>query len=279
MSLSPDQIQAALSASLGEGSPIAIVSLMARDGQPIAATPRLLVREDGAIIAGALGESLLETLAAAYAVEMMKDERKEIFVASVRDLFAKSDEMQAALGDVRLLFEIARPTPELIICGGGHVGKALADLARMLDYQVTVIDDRAEFASRERFPDPKIRLLNGDFSAALRSLAITRETSIVIVSRGHRHDELCLAEVVESTARYIGMIGSRRRVTTIREHLRGQGVQAEALRRIRAPIGLDIGALTPEEIAIAILAEIILARRGGAGVPKSQDGPMARIRE
>jgi xanthine dehydrogenase accessory factor len=272
VTLSPDQIGAALSSSLGDGESIAIVSLMARNGEPLVSTPRLLVREDGTPIGGTLGEPGLDEIAAAYAIGVIKDVRKEIVVAS-------AEELGAAVGDRRLLFEIARPVPDLIVCGGGHVGKAVADLARLLDYKVTVVDDRPEFSSRERFPDPKIAVLTQDFVTALRSLKITRETSVVIVTRGHRHDEICLGEVVESPARYVGMIGSRRRVTTIREHLRGQGVKADALRRINAPIGLDIGALTPEEIAIAILAEIVLVRRGGTGIPKSHDGPMARMRE
>jgi xanthine dehydrogenase accessory factor len=109
-------------------------------------------------------------------------------------------------------------------------------------------------------------------------LKITQASHLVIVTRGHRHDEICLREVIEKPARYIGMIGSRRRATTIREHLRREGVAPEHLRRVHSPIGLDIGAITPEEIALAILAEIILARRGGSGAPKGAEGPMARAR-
>jgi xanthine dehydrogenase accessory factor len=109
-------------------------------------------------------------------------------------------------------------------------------------------------------------------------LRIAQATHIVIVTRGHKHDEICLREVIQKPARYIGMIGSRRRTTTIREHLRREGAAAEFLRRVHAPIGLDIGAQTPEEIALAILAEIVLVRRGGSGSPKSAEGPMARAR-
>jgi xanthine dehydrogenase accessory factor len=121
-------------------------------------------------------------------------------------------------------------------------------------------------------------LIADDFVAALRSLRVTPATHIVIVTRGHRHDEICLHEVIDKPARYIGMIGSRRRTTTIRERLKREGVAPELLRHVHAPIGLDIGALTPEEIALAILAEIVLVRRGGSGLPKGTDGPMARAR-
>jgi xanthine dehydrogenase accessory factor len=112
----------------------------------------------------------------------------------------------------------------------------------------------------------------------LQSLNITPATHIVIVTRGHRHDEICLQAVIDQPARYIGMIGSRRRTTTIRERLKREGVAPELLRRVHAPIGLDIGALTPEEIALAIMAEVVLVRRGGTGAPKSQTGPMAYAR-
>ena len=120
--------------------------------------------------------------------------------------------------------------------------------------------------------------MSGDFAEALQSLRITRATHVVIVTRGHRHDEICLREVIAKPARYIGMIGSRRRTTTIRERLKNEGVAPELLRRVHAPIGLDIGAQTPEEIAVAILAEIVLVRRGGTGLKKSHEGPMAKAR-
>ena len=150
--------------------------------------------------------------------------------------------------------------------------------ARLLDFTVTVIDDRTDFASREKFPDSSIRLIADDFVTALRTLRLTPASHVVIVTRGHKHDEICLREVIDQPVRYLGMIGSRRRTTTIREHLRRQGVDPLHLRRVHAPIGLDIGAQTPEEIALAILAEIVLVRRGGTGCPKSSEGPMARAR-
>jgi xanthine dehydrogenase accessory factor len=236
---------------------------------------------------GTLGDRQLDEVAAQYAGILIKGEIQEIAVAGPSEM----DEMIAALGseldrgraraipaNIRLLFEISRPQPELIICGGGHVGQAVAKAARLLDFNVAVIDDRAEFTTRDKFPDHAVRLISNDFVAALRSLEITRASHIVIVTRGHRHDEICLKEVINSPARYIGMIGSRRRTTTIRQHLRREGVGAEHLRRVCAPIGLDIGAMTPEEIALAIMAEIILVRRGGTGVPKSAGGPMAHTR-
>lgn len=278
--LTASEIARALEASLKAGHSLAIVSLMARDGRIDEHTARLLVAGDGALIGGSLGDSVLDAAAARQAVALLADDRREIVVADANELTASSSgeiDLQA-FGQVRLLFEISRPPLELIVCGGGHVGQAVAIAGRFLDFNVTVIDDRADFASREKFPDERIRLIADDFVAALRSLRITPATHIVIVTRGHRHDEICLQEVIGSTARYIGMIGSRRRTTTIRERLKREGVAPELLRQVHAPIGLDINALTPEEIALAILAEIVLVRRGGSGAPKSADGPMARAR-
>lgn len=278
--LNANDISTAIETSLSEGRPLAIVSLMARGEQVDATTARLLIAADGSRLGGTLGTPLLDEAAARHAVILMADERKEIVVAGAKELTASTAgeiDLQA-LEQVRLLFEISRPPLELIVCGGGHVGQAVAAAGRFLDFQVTVIDDRAEFASREKFPDQRIRLIADDFVAALRTLRITPASHIVIVTRGHRHDEICLQEVIDEPARYIGMIGSRRRTTTIRERLKREGIAPELLRQVHAPIGLDIGALTPEEIALAILAEIVLVRRGGTGAPKGADGPMARAR-
>lgn len=276
--LTAQEISTAITESLAAGRPLALVSLLEASGQVLAQTPRLLVADPGLFVGGSLGDEALEQLAARHASKLLADDRQEIVVVSVADLMPEDDAMRSRWAQTRLLFEIARPPLELIICGGGHVGQAVAKVAALLDFRITVIDDRAEFAARDKFPDPRVQLLAEDFVPALRSLRITPATHIVIVTRGHRHDEICLQEVIAQPARYIGMIGSRRRTTTIRERLKREGVPPALLQRVHAPIGLDIGALTPEEIALAILAEIVLVRRGGDGRPKSANGPMARAR-
>ena len=282
--LTANEISAALKRTLDEGRALAIVSVVEINKQTPAQIARLLIDESGELVGGTLGDAALDTVARRQAINLIADERQEIVTAQLAELLASVEgseevaKLREGNSDARLLFEIARPAPELIICGGGHVGQAVAKVGRLLDFNVTVIDDRAEFASRTYFPDPRVHLISADFVATLHSLKITPASHLVIVTRGHRHDELCLQEVVNSAARYIGMIGSRRRVTTIREHLRKAGISAEALRRVHAPIGLDIGAQTPEEIALAILTEIVLVRRGGSGRPKSFDGPLAHTR-
>ena len=300
--LTAKEISGAIERALSEGQPLAIVSLMTKSDQAVE-PQKLLVDGEGKPVMGTLGDAVLDELAARHAVSLMTDDRKEIVVVDAHELKTISstkpheENTKAESGHLvplrepscnfvdkllsenwRLLFEISRPPLELIICGGGHVGQAVAVAGRFLDFNVTVIDDRVEFAARDKFPDEQIRLIADDFVAALQSLKITPATHVVIVTRGHRHDEICLQEVIAKPARYIGMIGSRRRTTTIRERLKREGVAPELLRRVHAPIGLDIGALTPEEIAVAILAEIVLVRRGGTGAPKSHEGPMARAR-
>ncbi len=251
--LTPAEISATINRTFANGQALAIVSIVAQAAEK---TIRLLVAEDGAIVGGTLGlGQLVDASATEQALLLIADERQEIVTQNV--------------GETRLLFEIARPPLELVVCGGGHVGLAVAQAGLFLGFRVTVIDDRAEFVARERFPDERIYLIADDFVVALQSLKITPASHLVIVTRGHKHDEICLQEVIHKPARYIGMIGSRRRTTTIRAHLQRAGISDETLRRVYAPIGLDIGAQTPEEIALAILAEIIMLRRGGAGSAKS----------
>src|SRR5262249_13480324 len=248
--LTATEISAALKQSLADGEAMCIVSLMETDGQAATHVARLLVKEGGALSGGTLGARALDEVAARHAVALMKDDRQEIVVARPEEVASPleneigAEEVKRRVGDARLLFEISRPPLELIICGGGHVGQAVAKVAALLDFKITVIDDRPEFSSREKFPHPRVSLITRDFTEALRSMKITQASHVVIVTRGHRHDEICLREVIEKPARYIGMIGSRRRATTIREHLRREGVGGEYLRRVHSPIGLDIGAMT-----------------------------------
>lgn len=168
----------------------------------------------------------------------------------------------------RVMMERLRAEPQLIICGAGHIGQALAPMGRMLDFDVVVIDDRENYASRDLFPDPEIQLIVNPFAEALAPLKFSRSSCIVIVTRGHKHDEACLRILLDSPAGYIGMIGSRRRVITVFRRLLDEGISPRMIQRVHAPIGLDIGARTPAEIAVSILAEVVLNKYGGTGAPK-----------
>lgn len=177
-----------------------------------------------------------------------------------------------------LSLELIHGEPELIICGAGHVSQALAPMSRLLDMRVTVIDDREAYANRQIFPDAGIRLIVERYETGLRSLRIRPSSSVVIVTRGHHHDERCLRMVIDSPASYVGMIGSGRRVLTVFRKLEGEGLAREKLARVRAPIGLDIGSRSPAEVALSILAEIVLIRQGGSGAPKSTAEGLSRVR-
>ncbi len=160
------------------------------------------------------------------------------------------------------------PPPVLLIAGAGHIAVPLAGLAHLLGYSVTITDDRASFANRERFPNAK-HLLVGDIEATLRDYPITPRTHIVLVTRAHSHDVQGLRAIINSPAAYIGMIGSQRRIWAVFKLLHEEGVPTEKLIRVRAPIGLDLGGETPAEIALAILSEIALLHHGGTGTPMS----------
>jgi xanthine dehydrogenase accessory factor len=163
---------------------------------------------------------------------------------------------------------------KLLIVGGGHVGQAVGNLAADLDFDVTVVDDRPEYANRERFPKAE-RLLTGDVGPVLKGLDITSDTYCLIVTRGHNHDEEALFHLVDRGARYVGMIGSRRKIKLIFDDLEAEGVSPEALARVFAPVGIDIGSQTVPEIAVSILAELVAHRNRGGIVPGRPAGVLA----
>jgi len=164
------------------------------------------------------------------------------------------------------------PRCRLVIVGGGHVGKAVADLAADLEFDVWIIDDRAEFASPERFPRAE-RRVSGPIDRILPDLEITRDTYCLIVTRGHNHDQEALFHLVNRGARYVGLIGSRRKIKLIFDNLLAAGVSRAALEAVHAPLGIDIGSQTVPEIAVSICAELVAHRNLGQvpGRPRSVD--------
>ena len=151
-------------------------------------------------------------------------------------------------------------TPKLVIVGGGHIGRILAQMSVPLGFRVTVLDDRQQFANPDRFPPP-ITPVAGDIAGVLKEWPIDADTYLVIVTRGHKHDEAALRTVIGSPARYIGMIGSRRKIRVIFDDLKHDGAPDAQIARVHAPIGLRIGAVTAEEIALSIAAELVSVRR------------------
>jgi xanthine dehydrogenase accessory factor len=169
-------------------------------------------------------------------------------------------------GEVDVFFDVIARPPQLVIVGAGHIAMPLAQLGALLDFRVTVLDDRAEFATAERFPGAS-QILVGPYRETIESLPVDRDSYVVLVTRGHVHDQACLEVMLRRETGYIGMIGSRTRVRTVMRHLAEEGYPVERLQAVHAPVGLDIGAHTPAEIALSIMAEIVCARRGGSGSP------------
>ncbi|MDA8229652.1 MAG: XdhC family protein [Desulfitobacterium hafniense] len=177
-------------------------------------------------------------------------------------------------GSVKIFLDPILPQARLLILGGGHIAVPLAEMGKLLEFQVSVVDDRPSFANSARFQQVN-QVLCQDFETAIREFAFDANTYIIIVTRGHRHDKTCLAEVLKKTKpAYIGMIGSRRKVAALFEDLREDGFSEAELKSVHAPIGLDIGAQTPAEISVSIMAEIIMVRRFGycSGLKTVQGG-------
>ncbi|MEP6741706.1 MAG: XdhC/CoxI family protein [bacterium] len=223
---------------------------------------KMIVEADG-IHRGDLGDQAIDAAAVRQA---------GVFLASKEETRAFYGREFApalqAFSEAQFLFELIRPEPHLVICGAGHVGASLARLAALLGYRATLIDDRKEFVRREDFPEQNIELVLAEsWSEAVTAVVGNgRGVSIAIVTRGHSEDEQCLrASLTGSEPDYVGLIGSKRRTRIVLERLREAGIGSEQLKKVHAPIGLDIGAVTPEEVALAILAEVVAVRRGGSG--------------
>jgi xanthine dehydrogenase accessory factor len=227
---------------------------------------KLLIEETGDS-SGSLGDARLDEAVASFTGTFLAS-RAEAQTFKLEELIGELQGEPRA----RILFERIEPEPRLVICGAGHVGASLARLARFIGYRTVLIDDRADFVARERFPDEGIELVAAsNWTDAVReSIGAGRGVSVAVVTRGHNEDEECMQAVMSTQPDYVGLIGSKRRTNIVLERLRASGdVDEKRLTEVRAPIGLDIGAVSPEEVALSILAEIVAERRGGKGLPLS----------
>lgn len=191
-------------------------------------------------------------------IDVAEAEQENGYVSSVSVADLQSESLIKGL----MVSESIRPRYRLLVFGGGHVGQAVSLIASFVGYDVTVIDDRADIITRDRFPDNRIDLkimaMDGDYGEFL----INSNTAIVIVTRGHQYDEECLKRFLGHKSSYVGMIGSKRRVISIFNKLEREGFLLRDIKKVHAPIGLDIGAKSPQEIGLAIVGEIIAHRAG-----------------
>ena len=287
------------------GEPVALCTVVAARGStPQAAGARMLLLGDGRTV-GTLGGGCVEAEVRQQAIKLLHARTSKLLTFKLdhdygwddglicggsMDIFVQTlasrgdaEPFRAAIdamtrgepatleiryeveGAPKTFSETLDPPAKLLIVGAGHVGQALASLATPLGFHVCVLDDRSDCASAERFPTASRHV--ADIETALRDWPIDAQTYVVIVTRGHRHDGRALAAVIDSPARYLGLIGSKRKVKTIFEDLLSQGASLEKLLRVHAPIGFEIGAVTVPEIAVSIAAELVAVRRGRGGVP------------
>ena len=234
----------------GEGA-VAVASVVKpAEGQPAPIAARLLVRENGST-EGTLGSEALDRDASGKARDLM--------------VLGKNDYVVAENG-AEYFVEAYTTPPQMVLCGGGHVSKAIAPLAKTVGFRVFVTDDREEFANADRFPEAD-RLIVAAPEDALPQLLINPNTFIIVATRGHRYDNVALDVAARTPAKYVGLMGSRRKTILIYEDLLRGGMPIERVREIRSPIGLDVRARTPEEIAVSIIAEVLMFRLGGTGLP------------
>ncbi len=246
------------------GKPVAIANMMAApEGSSFRVGDKMLVREDGETV-GTLGDDQFDRQAARRARELMAMGKNDYVVAD---------------DGVEYFIEAFTTPPTLVLVGGGHVSKAISTVAKSVGFRLYVVDDREEFANVERFPEAEI-VRSGEYAETIRGLPINANTFIVVATRGHRYDDAALAAAMETPASYVGLLGSRRKTILIYEELLQRGWPVERVKAVHAPIGLDIGGRTPEEIAISIMAEILAFRLGGdGGSMKLEDRYLERIQQ
>lgn len=229
-----------------------------RGSIPSFETAKMLVRDDGSIV-GTIGGGCVEAEIWQAAREVMESEKPRTLTFNLNQ-DPKFDTGLVCGGTLDIFVEAIVPPALLYIFGAGHVSVSLYQIAKSAGFDVIVVDDRATYANRERFPEAK-QVIAEDFDLAMARLSPNESAYLVIVTRGHRDDMRVLRWAVQTPARYIGMIGSKRKTITIFQELSKEGLAADLFERVHAPVGLDIGAITPEEIAVAITAELIAARR------------------
>jgi len=245
-----DLLPELVNASTG-AAPVALVTRLGKERGDLTLKGRIAVRADGSRV-GSLGDAPDDARATAEALAQLPHGTARTVKSETEDL----------------LIEAIASRPRIVIAGGGHVALAIARQAAMLDFDVTIVEDRPEFADPARFPNATI--LEGDVPELLERIDYPWNSFIVIATRGHKLDADCMRAAVRTQARYVGLLGSRRKTVLIDEMLRAEGVSEERLAAVHAPVGLDLGGRTPSEIAMSVMAEITAIRYHGSGAPLSR---------
>jgi xanthine dehydrogenase accessory factor len=244
---------------LQNGETFAIATIIKADGStPRGVGTKMIIMNDQTTY-GTIGGGCVESAVITEALEALKDGKSRVTNYALEEEEKGGVGMRCG-GKLELSIEVLQPKPNLLVIGSGHIASALVTLGKIIDFKVIVIDP---FAKKEEFPEADI-VITKPVDSGIAELKINPQTYIIIVTR-HQYDEPALREVIDSEATYIGMVGSKNRVEMAFNTLMKEGISESSLKRVYAPIGLDIGAETPSEIATSIIAEVIKHRRGGTG--------------
>jgi xanthine dehydrogenase accessory factor len=243
--------------NLGQKCALATI-VEVRGSIPSYETAKLLVREDGSMI-GTIGGGCVEAEVWNAAREVMQTEKPKHLTFNLGQDAAYDNGLICG-GQLDVFVEPVLPIPHAFIFGAGHISKSLSKVASLVGFATCVVDDRESFANRERFPEAD-EVYAGEYEEIFPRLAVNEGSFLIIVTRGHRDDLRVLRWAAGTPARYIAMIGSKRKVITVVKELEKEGIPRQAIERIHAPMGLEIGAVTPEEIAVSVVAEMIAVRR------------------
>jgi xanthine dehydrogenase accessory factor len=254
------EVFAALAAALDKGEPVALVTITGSTGStPQRVGAKMLVYEDGRTV-GTIGGGCYENEAFWKAREAIKSRKPLNMSFELNDDFAQETGLVCG-GQMDVFIEPVEASPELYVFGAGHVGHCVGKMAHEVGFRVHVVDDREKFANTDRF-GPGIDVVVDDIPTWLDAHSLNATTYAVVVTRGHRHDLETMRGLLRTPLRYLGLIGSKAKVKRIFDMLREEGVSPDTLRPVHAPIGLDIGAITPQEIAVSIVAELIAVKHG-----------------
>ena len=235
---------------------VALVTITGRLGSsPRGVGAMMIVNSKGELIDGTIGGGILEEEAKKAAVKCIRRGISKTIGFKLNEKSEKDSLPMLCGGNVDLFIRVFNPQDKLIIVGAGHIADKLYKIAKILGYSVTILDDRKEFITKDRFPDAD-ELMLGDIPSNLKLITIDENSNIVIVTHGHKYDEIALETVINSNARYIGMIGSVTKTKDCFENLKKKGISEDKLSKVYSPIGIDIGGETPEEISLSIMAEI-----------------------
>jgi xanthine dehydrogenase accessory factor len=263
-----DVLEAALRAE-ASGAPAALVTVIATEGStPQKAGAKMLVYPDGRIV-GTIGGGCVEAEMTWRARQSIEARKPQVASYDLTPDQAGEDGLVCG-GRMQVFIEPIEGTPTLCLFGAGHVAQPLARMAKASGFRVEVADDRIKFANRERFPEVDLLVVD-DFAAAARQMTLGANTYVVVVTRGHKGDTEALRAVVGKGLRFVGLLGSRPKLVHLVSALEESGVPAEELAEIHCPLGIEIGAVSPEEIAVSVLAQMIAVRHA---VPPSAIAPM-----